>query len=761
MKAIYSKYSYKLLILTLMISIIPILIFGVLMYLEKIDQEVSSIKHQMHMSSENKAHHISDWIIERKNDVKNIAKNTVVVKETKTIKNNFNKNELFNAKFSLEKQLNAAHQNHDWLEDLRISDSNTGDTIFFTGMSPPKYNLKYQDHFIEAVNGKTSSSDVYGSLEIIENEFGSYERGVPTLLISSPIIGEVGIEAILTARVNIFELTFKDHIEHTDPFVSLDSYMINSNGMLLSKPESTNELRDHYLIDERPELHLSLKNLILDEPFPDFKISNNLDLGWNEGYHNFLGEKVVGVSVPVAGTDWHIISEISHNEAFYGATFFQLVLLSLIGITLLSVSGISLFFSSKLTAPIKNLIKVTEQIKKGNLKVSIKSCGNDEIHDLAESVNSMANSLQKAKETKQAVLKKYHDIYENSPLLHRTINMEGIVTNCNKAYAETFGYSKYEVIGKSVFDFVPTNTKELLDKSFSDWKRTGQVNNREIIFKKKDGTTFPGLLSANNLYDEKGKRIGSNTIIVDITDVRQKENEIEDLKQKRLTAIGELTARIAHDMRNPLSVIKNSADIIKMSQPVDDHTLQNWERLERGIYRIKHQVEDVLDYVKSTPFKKEPTKLLLILQDALERIEIPDEVNVILPKENVEILCDHEKIETVFVNLIMNAIQALEKNPGQITIAVEKISLDYAKIKVEDSGPGIPEHLIPKIFDPLFTTRQIGTGLGLPSCKNIIENHGGSIEVSSPPGKGATFEIILPRRTEWDQIPKEESEKSD
>ena len=93
-------------------------------------------------------------------------------------------------------------------------------------------------------------------------------------------------------------------------------------------------------------------------------------------------------------------------------------------------------------------------------------------------------------------------------------------------------------------------------------------------------------------------------------------------------------------------------------------------------------------------------------------------------------------------NLMMNSVQAMDKKSGTISITVKEISLDYIKIIIEDSGPGIPPHLIPKIFDPLFTTRQIGTGLGLPSCKNIIDNHGGSIEVSSPPGKGAIFEIV-------------------
>ncbi len=755
----FSSYSHKLLTLTLVISIIPILIFGGLYYFDQINHDLETKKNLLALSSDDKSEHISDWLQKRKLNVQEIAFNSIVISETKKLFDvNINEHELFEAKFSIERQLDVAHQNHAWLKDLRISHPETGEVLFYTGFTSPKYNMKYQNHFLEASKGKTTSSEIYPSVEIIENEFGIFEKGVPTLLISSPIQGEVGIEAILTARIDVFELeTLFDHHEFEN-FVSIDRYLLNSNGFLLTKPNSFLKLWNLNSFDKRPELELSLnKNFFEDS----FLLTEKNEIGWNEEFKNFLGINVVAVSVPVEGTNWHLMTEIHRSEAYYDTSFFQAILLSLIGITLLSVSGISLFFSSKLTLPIRNLIKVSNQIKKGNLNVNVKTCGSDEIHELAVSFNSMAQSLQKFKESKQSVLKKYHDLYENSPVLHRTINMDGVVTNCNKSFADAFGYSKYEIIGKSVYDFVPLDHKELLDESFLEWKKTGNVQNREIIFKKKDNTTFPALLSANNLYDEKGNRIGSNTTIVDISDVRQKENEIEDLKQKRLSAIGELTARIAHDMRNPLSVIKNSADIIKMSQDnLSEHNQENWERLERGIFRIKHQVEDVLDYVKTSPLKKQPSNLSLILQDALERIEIPPNVSISFPTEKVEVLCDPEKIETVFVNLMMNSIQAMDKKSGTISITIKEISLDYIKIIIEDSGPGIPPHLIPKIFDPLFTTRQIGTGLGLPSCKNIIDNHGGSIEVSSPPGKGAIFEIVLPIRSEWDQLTPEENEKS-
>ena len=228
----------------------------------------------------------------------------------------------------------------------------------------------------------------------------------------------------------------------------------------------------------------------------------------------------------------------------------------------------------------------------------------------------------------------------------------------------------------------------------------------------------------------------------------------ELLKKEKLSTIGELSARIAHDMKNPLNVIKNTAEVLKSKDKNHDtDTKQRWKRLDRAIYRMSHQVDDVLDYVKDAPIEKKKAKISVILQNSIDRIAIPDKIKIKLPKADATIPCDSERIEIVFVNLIMNAIQAMN-NQGEIFINISDEPDDIALITIQDTGHGIPKKILPKIFDALFTTRQIGTGLGLPSCKNIIEKHGGSIDVTSPRGKGAKFLIRLSKKTEWEQISK-------
>lgn len=376
------------------------------------------------------------------------------------------------------------------------------------------------------------------------------------------------------------------------------------------------------------------------------------------------------------------------------------------------------------------------------------------IHDLTGKISEYVSirtdiSDQKNTEEKlQQTLKllflteaKYRGLFEESPDMYRIINMDGIILECNRSYGQKLGYSKDEIIGKSIFDHVSEKDVEALRDSFETWKRTGKTSDREIGFKRKDGTTFPTLLSATTIYDESGNVLGSNTIIRDITE--QKELQTQLLKAGEMYVIGALSARLAHDLRNPLSIIKNTIGMIKIKNPdLAESILKDLHRTNLAVSRMTHQIDDVLDYVRPKTLTLNKNKLSEILNLTIERITIPDTIKINLPKNDRAILCDGEKMETVFVNLITNAIQGMS-NKGEIDIRIIE-EKEQVIIEVEDTGPGIPPDILPKIFDPLFTTKQIGTGLGLVSCKSIVERHEGKINVRTEVGKGTTFVISLP-----------------
>ncbi len=373
-----------------------------------------------------------------------------------------------------------------------------------------------------------------------------------------------------------------------------------------------------------------------------------------------------------------------------------------------------------------------------------------EIHNAQKRLEEHEKTLQEqydqiraANEILLKTKQRYHNLYENSPDLLRTINMDGIIIDCNHSYAESLHYSKKEIFGKSVFFHTADRSIKDMKIAIKDWKDTGIIKTREIWLKRKDGVTFPTILTGINLYDGEYNRIGLIASFRDMTGIYMAKEEIEQQKIKRISDMGTLSARIAHDLKNPLSVIKNSIEIIKMrTDNLDDKTKADYERIERATVRISHQVEEVLEYVWPKPLEFSDNSLLEIFDTVISKINV-QQVVIDLPKTDICLVCDAAKLEIVFSNLILNAIQAMN-GTGNIHIRT-KSEENTTIIEIEDTGHGIPQDLLPKIFEPVFTTRQIGTGLGLVSCKSIIEKHGGSIEIKTQIDKGTTFTISLPK----------------
>jgi signal transduction histidine kinase len=219
----------------------------------------------------------------------------------------------------------------------------------------------------------------------------------------------------------------------------------------------------------------------------------------------------------------------------------------------------------------------------------------------------------------------------------------------------------------------------------------------------------------------------------------------ELIKSERFSAIGELASRVSHDIRNPLSNLNMSIELIKNSPPgtkiTDDIIHEKLEAASKNIERISHQVNDVLGFVQNRQLKKENFLVSGCVQEAIESINTTKNITIQLPKSEIKISADFFQLQIVFNNLIINAIQAIDKNKGEILIRISEDSKNKI-IEIENSGPPIPEDILPHIFDSLVTTKQVGTGLGLVSCKTIIENHKGAINVKNNP---TTFIITIPK----------------
>ena len=211
------------------------------------------------------------------------------------------------------------------------------------------------------------------------------------------------------------------------------------------------------------------------------------------------------------------------------------------------------------------------------------------------------------------------------------------------------------------------------------------------------------------------------------------------LEGEKFAALGEFAAILAHDMRNPLGTIYNSAKLVSKNV-TDSRSKTEMKRIERSINRMSMQIEGVLSYLKVPRLELDSHSLKEMLQTSIDDVEIPDNIKVNVPADDIMIYCDAKKMEFVFTNLILNAVQAIGTSAGYITISVENAPR-YITLSLEDSGDAIPEP-VDAIFRPLYTTKTHGTGLGLTSCKNVIKAHNGKISARNEP---VTFTLELPK----------------
>lgn len=247
-------------------------------------------------------------------------------------------------------------------------------------------------------------------------------------------------------------------------------------------------------------------------------------------------------------------------------------------------------------------------------------------------------------------------------------------------------------------------------------------------------------------FTDKLEIRGSEEIQQLSEDINDMASELEIQKNnliasERFSAIGELSARIAHDLKNPLNNLSMAVEIIqkKNINQFDKEDLEKIKIMKKSISRMNRQINGVLDFVRKTPLSKQKHNLRELLQSALSTIEIPTNVKIKIPEKDYLINCD-PRLETVFMNLFNNALDSLGKN-GEINVEIidkeNEIILNFI-----DTGKGFEKDVLSKIFEPLFTTKEHGTGLGLVTCKSIVEQHGGIISAKNNP---TTFTIKLPK----------------
>lgn len=283
---------------------------------------------------------------------------------------------------------------------------------------------------------------------------------------------------------------------------------------------------------------------------------------------------------------------------------------------------------------------------------------------------------------------------------------------------------------------------------------TARVDDMQITAKGADGSDFPAVISAR-LIDYRGEDVIVATID-DLTERLASEAEIERQEKQlfqleKMSALGEVLSGIAHELNNPLSVVVGNAHLLLEEELADD-IRPRVEKMTSAAERCVRIVRAFLSMARDKPLLLEKCSVVDIVKAATDAFESSDisadvDVSVSLTSDLPDLSVDEVQIIQVFVNILSNAAQAMRstKSGGQIDIVATRAEASV-RIKISDNGPGIPAAIADRIFDPLFTTKDVGdgTGLGLALCHRIVVAHGGTLELAEAATKGATFVIEIP-----------------
>ncbi len=336
-------------------------------------------------------------------------------------------------------------------------------------------------------------------------------------------------------------------------------------------------------------------------------------------------------------------------------------------------------------------------------------------------------------------------------------DMTGKILLFNDAACEICGYESHEVIEKlNIQAIYPERVaKKVMHILRSDeYGEKGVLRSYRIDIKKKSGEIVPISLSASIVYDGD-KEVATLGFFHDLRETLKIEDELEKtriqlLQSAKMASVGELAAGVAHQLNNPLGGITLYSQLLMEDYPLPDGAQQDLERIIRDTKRCTDTVQELLKFSRQTTHEMHPHDINQLLSETLILVENQTlfhniEIKKYFQKDLPPVPVDLQQIKHVFMNIVLNAADAMEGR-GILSLATKVgDSKDRICIQIRDTGHGIPEEVLIKIFDPFFTTKEQGkgTGLGLSMAYRIVEDHGGKLTAESREETGTTFTIEL------------------
>ena len=342
---------------------------------------------------------------------------------------------------------------------------------------------------------------------------------------------------------------------------------------------------------------------------------------------------------------------------------------------------------------------------------------------------------------------KYRDLVESLPLMVIQADTDLRITYVNPATRTVTGYDLNEIAEPALWSqFVhPDDVPRLL--ALGQEALAGRSGRAEYRYRAKDGRDKVGLAFSEPHRRSDGTIIGTTTLIADVTRERQLEQDL--LQAQRLEMIGKLSSGIAHDFNNLLSVVLNMTELAALSLPPDHSTQGELGRIQEATKQAANLASQLLTFGKQSKETDRRIDINPIVARTLEllRASLPARITLKmeLAEQELFVQADKTQVQQVLMNLCLNARDAMPDG-GVVHVRTAPVSDEgeWVCLSISDQGTGISEAVKAHLFDPFFSTKERGTGLGLAVVEHIVKLHGGRIEVVSEPGQGARFDVWWP-----------------
>jgi PAS domain S-box-containing protein len=321
------------------------------------------------------------------------------------------------------------------------------------------------------------------------------------------------------------------------------------------------------------------------------------------------------------------------------------------------------------------------------------------------------------------------------------------VASANEAVERALGYRPEELVGCDVVRLCADGRSRKRAGEMRHQVRASGFSEGALRLRRKDGSVLAAAVSSLLLSDDQDRLTGMVWRIHDLTERRRGDAERKRLRARlihseRLSALGEMAARIAHEVRNPLVSIGAAAQVVAEELPPESPLIDEVQAIVREVRRLDNIVTDFLRFARPPRTERRPVDLAPVIQQSVDLAQVKAQVEMkVAYDEPLMARCDPDAIKQVLLNVLLNAIEAA---PAEPVDCEARVTGDQVVISVADRGPGIPDSARRQVFDPFFSTKSRGTGLGLAVSKQIVDEHHGKIRLLGRRGGGTRVVIELP-----------------